>query len=106
MDERARYAVIFCSRLSGEDTQGYAKMAQRMAVLAQDRAGYCGMDSVRDASGAGITVSYWDSEAAVRKWHEQAEHQLAQYYGRRRWYQQYQIYITRIERCYEFAQQD
>lgn len=55
------YAVIFTSvRTEGED-QGYGKMAEQMVELAKQQPGFLGVESVRDANGFGITVSYWES---------------------------------------------
>lgn len=42
------------------------------------------MESVRGADGFGITVSYWDSQAAIRAWSRHAEHRDAQARGRPR----------------------
>jgi heme-degrading monooxygenase HmoA len=69
------YAVIFSSTRSGND-DGYAATAGRMVELAQQQPGFLGIESARE--GVGVTVSYWESEDAIRAWHANAEHQLAQ----------------------------
>ncbi|GAB4185635.1 MAG: antibiotic biosynthesis monooxygenase [Wenzhouxiangellaceae bacterium] len=102
MHDKARYAVIFTSQLSGEDSRGYGETASRMEQLAWRQAGFCGIRSVRDEAGLGITVSYWDSLEAICRWRDQAEHEMAQYYGRTRWYRDYQLQVTRIERQYKY----
>ncbi|QDU27599.1 hypothetical protein ETAA8_26870 [Anatilimnocola aggregata] len=51
------YAVIFTSQLA-DHAPGYDELARRMLELAAQQPGYLGVESVRDASGAGITVSY------------------------------------------------
>ena len=74
------YAVIFTSlRRKGDD--GYAEMAQKMADLAALQPGCLGVESVRDADGFGLTVSYFASESAILAWKAQAEHLLAQALG-------------------------
>ena len=60
-------AVIFSSVRTPGDT-GYDAMAQRMAELAAQQPGYLGAESVRNAEGEGITVSYWTDEAAATAW--------------------------------------
>ncbi len=59
------YAVIFSSqRRDGDD--GYAATAGRMVELAATQPGFLGIESTRGADGFGITVSYWESEDAIR----------------------------------------
>lgn len=93
------YAVIFSSLRTASD-QGYEQTAERMVELASAQPGFLGAESVRGADGFGITVSYWESETAIRAWREQAEHRIAQESGRARWYEHYEIRIARIERAY------
>ena len=93
------FAVIFTSQRTQAD-QGYGKMAQRMEELASGQPGYLGMESVKDADGFGITVSYWSSEEAIVSWKANLEHQGAQEAGRRSWYAGYTVRIARVERAY------
>lgn len=67
------YAVIFASQRTPED-RGYAEAAARMLELAATQPGFLGVESVRDAVGAGITVSYWRSLEDIAHWREHAEH--------------------------------
>jgi heme-degrading monooxygenase HmoA len=91
------YVVIFIS-IKTEDDEGYAEMAEQMATLAARQPGYLGMETARD--GIGITVSYWESIDAIKRWKQQADHQQAQRLGRERWYQSYRIRISKVEREY------
>lgn len=93
------YAAIFTSQRTAGD-QGYSAMADRMLELAGQQPGYLGAESVRDAQGFGITVSYWTSEAAIRDWKQHAEHQVAQAHGHARWYQHFELRIAKVERAY------
>lgn len=93
------YAAIFTSQRTAGD-QGYGAMADRMLELAGQQPGYLGAESVRDAQGFGITVSYWASEAAIRDWKQHAEHQVAQAHGHARWYQHFELRIAKVERTY------
>ena len=95
------YAVIFTSELSGDDPDGYAAMSDAMDALAAAQPGYLGMESVRsNDAGVTITVSYWDSEDAIRSWKENAEHAAAQKLGRARWYADFWIRVAKVERAY------
>ncbi len=93
------YAVIFSSLRAGEN-EAYATTAARMVELAQQQPGFLGIESARDT--VGITVSYWDSEDAIRAWHANAEHQLAQHEGYRVFYQSFRLRVAKVERDYGF----
>lgn len=53
-----------------------------MDQLAKDLGGFLGIESVRDEHGTGITVSYWDSLAAIKEWKEHTAHQRVQKRGK------------------------
>ncbi len=93
------YAVIFASRRTDGD-RGYDQMAERMAALASQMPGFLGVESVRDVDGFGITVSYWESEDAIRQWKAHAEHQIAQRTGKAVWYTDYIVRIAKVQREY------
>jgi heme-degrading monooxygenase HmoA len=90
------YAVIFTSQLTDE-SPGYEELAQRMLELAAEQPGYLGVESARDASGLGITVSYWSSRPAIAAWKQHAEHQIAQQRGRVEFYRDFRLRIAVVE---------
>ena len=94
------YSVIFSSRRTDSDADGYGAMAERMMQLAAEQPGYLGVESARGADGFGITVSYWESLAAIAVWKAQAEHRAAQEQGKREWYLDYQLRIAKVEMAY------
>ena len=94
------YAVVFSSIRTGEDQDAYHQMALKMSELATQQKGYLGVESARDSMG--ITVSYWDSLEAIRAWKAVAEHQIAQEFGREKWYSSYKTRICKVERDYGF----
>ncbi len=69
-----------------------------MMKLASQQPGYLGVESTRDANGFGITVSYWDSENAIRQWRENLEHLQAQENGRNKWYRSFNIRVCKVLR--------
>jgi heme-degrading monooxygenase HmoA len=97
------YAVIFTSVRTDADPEAYPRTADLMVDLASAQPGYLGVESVRDASGTGITVSYWASEEAIFAWKRVADHAAAQRLGRERWYQDYVLRVARVERAYTLA---
>ena len=97
------HAVVFTSLRTEADAEGYAAMAERMVELAAAQPGFLGVESVRDADGRGITVSYWDSLEAIQHWGRHAEHRIAQAGGRGRWYEAFRLRICRVERDTAFG---
>jgi heme-degrading monooxygenase HmoA len=94
------FAVIFTSVRTAADDAGYAAAATAMDELSRRQPGFLGIESARGADGLGITVSYWASEGAMRKWKVTAEHLGVQRLGRERWYAGYTTRIARVERVY------
>ncbi len=93
------YAVIFTSTRTEVD-EGYGDMAALLESIALDQPGYLGIEHAREA--VGITVSYWTDEASIAAWKAQADHQLAQRYGREKWYAAFALRIAKVERAYGF----
>ena len=69
-----------------------------MDELSRQQPGYLGMESARGADGLGITISYWESEAAIAAWSAQAEHRVAKANGVTQWYTDYVIRHGVVER--------
>jgi len=101
LPEPPYYAVIFINKRTELD-DGYVEMAERMVELAQKQHGYLGIESVREASGKGITVSYWKDMDSIRKWKQDTDHQVAQKLGKEKWYEGYQLQITKVEHGYSW----
>lgn len=99
LPEPPYWAVIFSSRLRGDDPD-YEPMAARMMELAARQPGFLGAESARGVDGLGVTVSYWRDEASIAAWKHQSEHAAARRLGRERWYRHYEIRIARVERAY------
>ena len=92
-------AVIFTSRRTSADDQGYAAAADRTEELAAQQPGYLGIESARDDKGFGITVSYWADETAAASWRSVAEHREVQRLGRESWYEHYAIRVATVGRA-------
>ena len=95
------YAVIFSSkRPPGGEGDGYAEMAQRMEQLVRAQPGFLGAESTRGGDGFGITVAYFESEAAIANWRNNAEHAAARARGRAEWYEHFELRVAKVERAY------
>lgn len=95
------YAVIFASTSTG-DSDGYAAASQQMIELARRQPGFIGVDSAR-SDGVGITVSYWESKAAIAAWKAHADHRVVRETGRARWYSSYELRVARVERAHDWS---
>ena len=93
------YAVIFTSKRN-KNINGYSEMAEHMEDLAKLQSGYLGIDSCY--AELGITVSYWKTLEAIKKWKDNFEHQIAQNKGKSEWYRWYNVKVCKVEREYEF----
>ncbi|WPS87812.1 antibiotic biosynthesis monooxygenase [Brevibacillus halotolerans] len=93
------YAVIFTSERTDMD-KGYAEIAEEMEKLASVQPGFLGVESARD--GLGITISYWESLEAIKKWKQNERHLIAQRRGMSDWYLRYKTRVCKVERDYGF----
>jgi heme-degrading monooxygenase HmoA len=103
------YAVIFASQrppAESEGDDGYGSTSDRMVELARERDGFLGVESTRDVSGFGITVSYWRDEAAIAGWKADLEHREAQRRGRHGFYERFELRVAKVERQKSFRLRD
>jgi heme-degrading monooxygenase HmoA len=94
-------AVIFTAQQTSE-LDGYEETAAAMQEAATRQPGYLGVESVADAEGVEITVSYWRTEQNARDWKQVAEHLAAQGLGRSQWYEAYEVRVATVTRHYGF----
>lgn len=71
-----------------------------MNELALRNEGFLGMENA--SSEIGISVSYWSSLEALKRWKDNLDHRKAQIEGQKRWYSQYKVRIAKVERDYDF----
>jgi heme-degrading monooxygenase HmoA len=100
--EAPYWAVIFTAIFSGREEAEYGDTAERMVELAQQSTGFLGYESAQGEGGLEITVSYWDSEEAIRTWKRNSEHLMAQKRGREAFYSAYTIRVAHVTRAYGF----
>jgi heme-degrading monooxygenase HmoA len=97
------FAVIFTSRRAPQPDDDYDATARRMLALAREQPGCIGVDAAHE--DIGITVSYWTDETAIAAWKRHEDHASAQYEGRTRWYDAYELRVARVERAYGFTRE-
>ena len=97
------YAVIFSSKrrsCDGGADDGYDATSARMLELVRQQPGFLGAESTRGIDGFGITVAYFESEAAIAAWRNQSEHADARARGRNEWYEHFELRVAKVERAY------
>jgi len=80
-------------------------MAERVLELAAAEPGFLGIESVHDADGQGVTVSYWQTLEAIHAWGSHAEHRVGQAGGKAKWYEIFQTRICRVEHQNSFQRE-
>lgn len=95
------WAVIFTSVRNRQPGDQFDDTDQRMMALAARQPGYLGVDTAY--SEIGITVSYWTDEESIAAWRRNADHEFAQYEGRTRWLDAYELRVARVERAHSFV---
>lgn len=90
------YAVIFTTKLRPE-APGYHEASRAMMERVAKMPGFLHAESVRDAEGNGITVSYWDSLESLRAWGMDPAHRAMQEKGKSHFYSEWKIRIARVE---------
>ncbi len=93
------YAVIFTANMTNNQ-EGYHELAEEIRLLSEQQSGFLGMESAGEKFE--ITVSYWKSLEDIRSWKQQSDHLVAQKNGQDKWYANYKVRITKVERDYSF----
>ena len=97
------WAVIFSARRNVEPGDQFHETDQAMMKLASQQPGYLGVETA--AADIGITISYWSDEESIAAWRRNADHAFAQYEGRTRWYDAYELRVARVERARSFVRE-
>ena len=99
MKER-HYAVIFSNQLQLQDDVFYQQLSADLRRLAESQPGYLGLESYRNPDGTGVTISYWKTQDDVLAWRKNAEHQVAQHYGKEKASVHYSVKVCEVVRSY------
>jgi len=95
------WAVIFTSVRNRQPDDKFDETDEQMMALAARQPGFLGVETA--ASDIGITVSYWADEESIANWRRNADHEFAQYEGRTRWLDAYELRVARVERAQSFT---
>lgn len=98
------YAVIFQSTRTDHHDDLYNEWSQRMEDEVKEVDGYINHIGFRDPiTRKGVTIAYFESEDAIKRWKNSPDHITAQELGREHFYEDYSVEVALIERSYEWA---
>ncbi len=95
------YAVIFSAVLAEPPGREYRELANELRTLAQAQYGCTGFVSFTDQQRE-LSVSWWQTEEQISRWHKEAAHRLAQHKARSRWYRSYRVQVLQVCRDYQW----
>ena len=103
MSSDPHVVCIFRSVRTDQSADQYEVWSDRIDRLVATMPGYIGHVSFRDdASGQGVTVSYFESMSHLVAWREVPEHLEAQALGRTAFYLEYEVEVAEIVRHYQW----
>ena len=97
------YAVIFKSTRTTNANELYDNWSEITERLVRQIPGFLDFYSYRDLhTRSGVTVAFFESEEALKLWRELPEHLEAQKLGRTDFYENYEVFVTKVERQYSW----
>lgn len=93
-----KYVVIFKAKIKNLDPQ-YSEVAQQLRTKALSQY-YCQKFESLFESESEIALSYWNSLEDIQAWNHDAEHLVAQRFGKGKWYQSFSVEICEIIKSY------
>lgn len=99
------YAVLFEVVPKAEGKAEYLELAAQLRPLLEGQPGFISIERFQSLVEQNklLSLSYWDSEAAIADWKAQMNHQLAQQQGKARLFDTYRIRVAKVEREYQMG---
>ena len=95
-------AVIFEVWPKGGHEQDYLNTAQELRTLLESLPGFISIERFRSMINEGkiLSLSFFESEDAIKEWRNTMEHRKAQALGRKRYFDNYRLRIAEVQRDY------
>ncbi|NNH02189.1 antibiotic biosynthesis monooxygenase [Acinetobacter sp. ANC 5414] len=93
-----KYIVIFKAKINVLDNE-YSRMAQLLREKALTQFNCQKFEAISE-NDFEIALSYWNSLEDIQTWHRDAEHQVAQFLGKEKWYKSFSVEICEIQKSY------
>jgi len=96
------FAVIFEVEPKPGHEKDYLDLAAVLKPELEKIEGFISVERFRSLNSEGkiLSLSFWQDEAAVKRWREHAKHKLAQAQGRNAIFADYRITVVEVERQY------
>ncbi|WP_462325371.1 antibiotic biosynthesis monooxygenase family protein [Desulfoplanes sp.] len=101
------YAVIFEVWPTEEGTAEYLEIAAKLKSFLADQEGFVSIERFKSLAEEGklLSLSFWESEAAIEKWRNMLEHRHGQQKGKEELFHSYRIRVAEVVRDYTHARQ-
>ena len=95
-------AVIFEVWPKSEHEQDYLTTAQGLRSLLESLPGFISIERFRSITDEGkiLSLSFFESEDAIKEWRNTLQHRKAQALGRNQYFANYRLRIAEIQRDY------
>ena len=102
------FAVIFEVEPMPGRADAYLTMARALHGELEAIEGFISVERFASVTNDGkyVSLSFWRTEEAVRRWRRHAGHQLAQAQGRSAIFRDYRIRVARVERDYGMGERE
>jgi heme-degrading monooxygenase HmoA len=96
------FVVVFEVQPKPGREQDYLDIAASLKPDVEKIAGFISVERFESLATQGklVSISYWEDDAAVKRWREHNRHHLAQLSGRGQIFADYRITVAEIERQY------
>jgi len=96
------YAVIFEVYPTAEGTAEYLEIAGRLRTFLENREGFISIERFQSLVDEGkvLSLSFWESEAAIETWRTLLDHRDAQQKGKSELFHSYRIRVAEVFRDY------
>lgn len=96
------FAVIFEVYPTTAGKAAYLDLAAQLRKFLQDRPGFISIERFQSMADENkiLSLSFWESEAAITKWRNLLEHRTAQKQGKQSLFSAYRIRVAEVVRDY------
>ena len=96
------HAVIFEVHPAEGGAEEYLKIAESISSLLQKQKGFISVERFQSATeqGKGLSLSFWESEAAIEDWRNKLPHRNGQKRGKGELFADYRIRVAEVVRDY------
>ena len=102
------YAVIFEVKPKDEGKEEYLNIASELRKFLEDQEGFISIERFQSLIDQDkiLSLSFWDSEAAIKKWRNLDKHIIGQKKGKKELFHSYRIRVAEVVRDYTDLSRD